>query len=49
MLVLDVAVNEYDYSLARMSLSINRGVPLPDTLNMFSFCFASCSLLHKWQ
>lgn len=49
MLVLDVAVNEYDYSPAHMSLSINRGVPLPDTLNMFSFCFASCSLLHKWQ
>lgn len=49
MLVLDVAVNEYDYSLAYMSLCINRGVLLPDTLNMFSFCFASHSLLHKWQ
>lgn len=48
-LVVDVAVNEYDYSPAHMSLSINRGAPLPDTLNMFSFCFASCSLLHKWQ
>lgn len=49
MLVLDVAVNEYDYSPAHTSLSINRGVPLPDTLNMFSFCFASRSLLPKWQ
>lgn len=49
MLALDVAVNKYDYSLARVSLPINHGIAQPDTLNMFSFCFPSCSLLHKWQ
>lgn len=49
MLALDVTVNEYDCSAAHMSPSINHGLLLPDTLNMFSFCFASCSLLHKWQ
>lgn len=49
MLVLDVAVNDCDYSPAHTSLSINHGALLPDTLNMFPFRFASCSLLHKWQ
>lgn len=49
MLVLDVTANEYDHSPAHTSIPISCGVQLPDTLNMFSVCFASYSLLHKWQ
>lgn len=49
MFILDVAVNKCDYSPAHMSLPINRGILLPDTPNMFSFCFASHSLLQKRQ
>lgn len=49
MLVLDVTVNECDHSPAHTSVPISCGVQLPDTLNMFLVCFASCSLLHKWQ